>query len=64
VGRAAVVAPVVGAWARPRRPWLANVDRRLNYMSWKATWVRMRALIEHAAEDHGAKAPVSVLSGP
>ncbi len=63
-GPDAVVSAVEAAMARPRQPWLANVDRRLNYMSWKATWVRMRALIEHAAEDHGAKAPVSVLSGP
>lgn len=57
-----VVSALEAAMARPRKPWLANVDRRLNYLSWKATWVRMRALIEDAAERQGARAPMVVLS--
>ena len=61
-GPDAVVSAVEAAMARPRQPWLANVDRRLGHLSWKATWVRMRALLESAAESNGARAPVSVVS--
>ena len=59
-----VVSAIEAAMARPRRPWLANVDRCLGHLSWKATWVRMRALIEDAAERQGAKAPVVALRRP
>ena len=57
-----VVSAIEAAMGRPQRPWLTNVDRRLGHLSWKATWVRMHALIESAAERNGAKAPVSVAS--
>ncbi len=47
----AVIAAVEAVLARPRQPWLARVDRRLTYLSWNATWARMRALIEDTARD-------------
>ncbi len=57
-----VVSAVEAAMARPRQPWLANVDRRLGHLSWRATWVRMRALIESAAEINSTREPVSAVS--
>ena len=60
-GLNAVVPALEAAMARPRRPWLANVDRRLGHLSWKATWVRMRALIEGVTEGRSANAPVGAL---
>ncbi len=48
-GPDAVVAAIETLLTRPRQPWLARVDRRLTYLSWTATWVRMRSLIEDVA---------------
>ena len=48
-GPDAMVAAIEALLTRPRQPWLARVDRRLAWLSWNATWARMRALIEDAA---------------
>ena len=48
-GPDAVVAAIEALLTRPRQPWLAQVDRRLTYLSWDATWVRMRRLTEDVA---------------
>ncbi len=50
-GPDAVVAATEALLARPRQAWLARVDRRLTYLSWNATWARMRASIEDVARD-------------
>jgi UDP-galactopyranose mutase len=57
-----IVSAIEAVMARPRQPWLTNVDRRLGHLSWRATWVRMRALIESAAESSGTKVPVGAVS--
>ena len=44
-GPDAVIAAIETLLTRPRQPWLARVDRRLTYLSWTTTWVRMRSLI-------------------
>ncbi len=48
-GAEAMVAALEHVLARPREPWLAEVDRRLARLSWSATWTRMRSLIEDVA---------------
>ena len=58
----AVVAALEDVLARPRSAWLAQVDRRLSWMSWDATWTRMLALIAAAAT--GARLPATSVEGP
>ena len=48
-GAEAMVAALEHALARPRQPWLLEVDRRLTWLSWSATWTRMRSLVEDMA---------------
>jgi UDP-galactopyranose mutase len=57
-GPDAVVAAIEAVLARPPAPWLARVDQRLASLSWAATWARMAALIEEAA-DHARPLPAS-----
>lgn len=45
-----IIAAIETVLARPRQPWLARVDQRLALLSWAATWARMTALIEEAAD--------------
>ena len=47
---------------RPRSAWLAQVDRRLSWMSWDATWGRMRDLIAGTAA--GTRPRVTSVEGP
>lgn len=58
----AVVAALADALNRPRAAWLAQVDRRLSWMSWDVTWDRMLALIADAAT--GVPLPIPSIEGP
>ncbi|TCZ64093.1 glycosyltransferase [Roseicella aquatilis] len=42
---AAVAAALEAVLARPRGPWLKQVDRRLAQLSWDKTWAEMKGLI-------------------
>ena len=59
-----VIAAVEMVLARPRQPWLARVDQRLRWLSWDATWLRMRALIEDAATGVVRPQPTLPVEGP
>ena len=58
----AVVAALEDVLDRPKSAWLAQVDRRLSWMSWDATWTRMLALISEAAT--GTRLPATSVEGP
>ena len=58
----AVVAALEDVLDRPRSAWLSQVDRRLSWMSWDATWTRMLALIAEAAT--GTRLPATSIEGP
>jgi len=62
-GPDAVVAAIETLLTRPRRAWLARVDRRLTHLSWTATWVRMRSLIEDVASA-AQQRPAAPAAGP
>lgn len=47
-GEAELVAKLEEVLSRPRTSWLAEVDRRLEPMSWDKTWSEMHDLIEAA----------------
>jgi glycosyltransferase involved in cell wall biosynthesis len=61
-GAEEVVAAIEAALSRPLQPWLARVDQRLSWLSWDATWARMRRLIEDA--NSGARQSVASAGEP
>ena len=56
---AAVVVALEKLLARPESWWLARVDKHMNWMSWNATWARMRALIEDCSKKSAPQPPAS-----
>jgi glycosyltransferase involved in cell wall biosynthesis len=52
-GAAELVAKLEDVLSRPRKPWLAEVDRHLQTMSWDKTWAGMHDLIQAAARANG-----------
>jgi len=62
-GPDAVVAAIESLLTRPQQAWLARVDRRLTYLSWTATWVRMRSLIEDMTSG-AQQRPTAPAGGP
>ncbi len=44
----AMAAAIERLLTRPEQTWLAHVDQRLRWMSWDATWARMRSLMQDA----------------
>ena len=54
-----VIAAVEKLLARPKAGWQLRVDKHMNWMSWNATWARMRALIEDVDKRAALKPPSS-----
>jgi UDP-galactopyranose mutase len=60
---AAVIKGLERLLERPKAGWLARVDKHMNWMSWNATWARMRALIEDVSKRSAPELPAS-FGGP
>ncbi|MGI4795004.1 MAG: glycosyltransferase [Janthinobacterium lividum] len=56
-----MVAALERLMARPAEPWRTKVDKRLQWMSWTATWARMLHLINEAGRAKADKSPAEEL---